>query len=179
MKKTLYTKRGDMGTTTRYGSSVRMPKTHTLFEALGTLDELNSFLGLAKMTISFDPLVHRVLHDLQHGLFSIQAEVAGADTRLPEEALTRLEAHISSAEVRLDPRGFILPGATVDAAYLDVARTIARRAERAVLRARGARLSAPARAFLNRSSSALYALARYVVECAHVVEEHPQYHVSR
>lgn len=176
MKKPLYTKQGDAGTTTRFCSNTRMLKSHTLFEALGTLDECNAFIGLAKTKIPFDPLVHRLLHDLQHGLFTIQAEVAGSPTRLAAEALIRLETTIASVEACIEnPRGFVVPGATEDAALLDVARTVSRRAERAVIRVRGIRLSTSALAYLNRISSALYALARYVTENANVQEEHPQY----
>lgn len=176
MNKPLYTTRGDNGTTSVFGSNVRLSKSHTLFEALGTLDECGAFLGLARASISYDPLVHRVLHDLQNGLFTIQAEVAGSPTRLAAHALTELESSIASIESYIkNPHGFVVAGATKDAALLDITRTVARRAERAVLRVKSIHLSTTARAYLNRVSSALYALARYVVERVNIEEEHPHY----
>lgn len=176
MSMQLFTKRGDTGTTTRFGSKQRLRKDAPLFEVLGALDELGAYLGLAKVWVPYDPLVHEPLHALQEALFVVQAEVAGAPKHLTLSALTRLESMIGAVEVQLEnPHGFVLSGATRDAAFLDVVRTVARRAERALVHARLRRVRPTSYAYLNRASSALYALARYVAQGARVPETHPSY----
>lgn len=176
MSTKLYTTRGDAGTTTRFGSRQKLRKDAALFEALGALDELGAYLGLAKVWVPYDPLLHEPLHALQESLYVIQAEVAGAPKHLAPAALTRLESMTGAVEAQLEnPHGFVLSGATRDAALLDVARTVARRAERAVVRAHLRRVRPTSYAYLNRASSALYALARYAAQGAGVYESHPSY----
>lgn len=172
---TLYTRRGDTGTSGLYGTRVRRIKSAQIYEALGSIDELNAWIGLVQSSVSYDRLVHPILHEMQETLFTGQAELAGAAPRVTDLHLKRLESMLESVEAQIEnPHGFVLPGATQDAALLDVARTVARRAERAVVRLRRRSLR-PLIGFLNRTSSALYTLARYISHVAHAVEEHPQY----
>ncbi len=168
----LYTKRGDSGTTTLYGTSLRLAKSDAIFDALGAVDELNAHVGLCR-ALSSDTDGQALLFELQEGLFVLQAELAGAPQAVSSERLSSLEDQLAAIEVQVEnPRGFVIPGTTPESAYYDVARAVARRAERALWRAPGC-VGGPAYAFINRVSSVLYALARRSGQ--RVGEAHPQY----
>lgn len=185
----LYTGKGDGGTTKVFDSKDRIPKSSELPEALGALDELNSYIGLAKVkaaegnpNILVDGAMHQlplILRDVQETLFVVQAEVAGADKRVPEGKVKSIEDIINTVEKTIPPiTRFTVAGGTELSALLDVARALARRTERRVvaLENTGARaLSAETRAYLNRLSSLLFALARFANHAAGVVEEGPSY----
>ncbi len=113
-------------------------------------------------------------------LFAIQAELAGASRRLPARRLAEVERTIDAIEQELPPLStFCLPGQTPDAARLDLARTIARRAERRVVNALetdSARLADTSLAYLNRLSSLLFTLARRANHRAGVPELAPHYY---
>lgn len=183
----LYTKKGDHGTTkfldTKSGE--RVTKGSRVVETLGILDELNSFLGLcrAKSGVSqaiSEVSLEEILHEVQENLFIVQAEVAGhVELRIGAEKTKRIEELIDSIEKEIPKiQGFTIAGGTELSALLDVARTIARRAERVVIGVcdSGERdVCIDARSYLNRLSSLLFALARLINYRAGVKEKSPTY----
>jgi len=165
-----FNKRGDEGETSLlYG--VRVPKSDLRCEAYGTLDEVSSALGLARQWAS--PEVKEIILSIQQDLFTLGGELATPEThyeRLPREkrlhpqATDRLERLIEAYEERIEmPDSFILPGGSPAGAALDLARTITRRAERAVVRLKQeGKLNNPEiLRYLNRLADLLYTLARY------------------
>lgn len=181
----LYTKKGDDGTTKTFGCDQRISKSSNIAEALGSLDEINSFLGLCKVKSkesgfkigekSFEAIVH----SLQESLFMVQAELAGADKHIGEEKVKEVESWIDSAEKEMPPiKTFFISGGTELGATFDVARTIARRAERRVVgvNAEGVvKLGTETLQFMNRLSSILYALARLSNHKSGIKESAPSY----
>jgi cob(I)alamin adenosyltransferase len=165
----LYTGKGDGGESGLYATKSRLPKDSPIYEALGTVDELNTLLGVCRNEpmaalcgLSQGRMFDAVIRSLQEDLFVIQAELAGSEKRMSEVRVRELEADINRCEELLPPiKSFLVPGATRLSALLDHARTVARRAERRAV-ALGAEfpLSDDARTYLNRLSSMLYALAR-------------------
>ena len=174
----LYTRRGDTGTSGLYGTNDRLPKHAAIYDALGTLDELNALLGLvyAEANHAASPIATSI-RAVQETLFIIQAELAGAKQHLSTSAVTDLETQIAVLETEIEPlRSFIIPGATILTAWCDYARTVTRRAERMVSRLQTDQpVSAPILAYLNRLSSLLYALARYCAAHAQTAESTPSY----
>jgi cob(I)alamin adenosyltransferase len=176
----LYTGKGDSGTTTAFGcNQQRISKSSALPEALGALDEANAFIGYAKARAVGEKRIVSALAGAQENLFIAQAEAAGADKHVRAESLAKIEALIGAIEKEIPPvTGFSVAGGTELSALLDVARTLARRAERRVIAAveAGACTLAPdTRAYLNRLSSLLFALARLANHLAGVAEAHPRY----
>jgi cob(I)alamin adenosyltransferase len=173
----LFTGKGDGGTTKVIDSKERISKASPLPEALGTLDELNSFLGFARAKA--DATTAATIRDVQETLFIVQAEVAGADKRIREGKTKEVEDIVNAIEQEIPPlKGFSIAGGTELSAILDIARTLARRAERrlAGLEQEGIRvLSAETKAYMNRLSSLLFALARQANHAAGVAEEVPSY----
>ncbi len=155
----LYTKKGDTG---RASTITRMniPKNSPIFELLGTLDEFTSALGVAKQKVpsSLIPLVE----ELQSHVIALSGELAGSEKFATPDKVRQLEAAIDSLTENAPFDGFILPGATEGGAALDVARTVARRAERcAVAASQTGGISRDVLAWMNRLSDLLYALARF------------------
>jgi cob(I)alamin adenosyltransferase len=163
----LYTKTGDDGTTGLFGGA-RVRKASQRVEAYGTVDEANATIGLARAS-GLEPFTDRVLTEVQSDLFTLGAELAcvpGKESNLSLRLLDasdseRLERAIDEAEASLPPlTSFVLPGGSTQAASLHLARTVCRRAERAVL----ALDDRPARSelivYLNRLSDLLFVLAR-------------------
>ncbi len=164
----IYTKTGDDGTTSLF-SSGRVYKSHLRVEAYGTVDELNSCLGLAR-ALKPSPRTDDWLAQVQRQLFHL-----GADLATPPEAQSRwvvrmdadtiawLETQIDDMTAALPPlTNFILPGGTPAAAQIHVARTVCRRAERVVvLLQQHEALGGHALAYLNRLSDFLFVLARW------------------
>jgi cob(I)alamin adenosyltransferase len=193
----LYTKKGDGGTTKVYDSAegTRMSKSSPLAEALGSLDEVNSYLGQCKLHSQRanyklgEGILKRpehfatIVHDLQEKLFIVQAELAGADKKISSAQVKRLEKWTDAAEKELPPiKSFFIAGGTGLACKFDFARTLARRAERRVVLVhemeeseKGRRVSKHSLAFLNRLSSVLYALARLANHKYGVEERAPSY----
>ena len=157
------TRTGDDGTT-GLGDGQRVPKDHRRVQAMGDVDELNSTIGL----LLCEPLpegVRALLVVIQHELFNLGGELSiPGYTLLKDEAVAVLDAALAEHNAAL-PRlqEFILPGGTRSAAIAHVGRTIARRAERAVVALGaaepGAVRDAP-RQYLNRLSDLLFVLAR-------------------
>ena len=193
----LYTRKGDGGTTKLFGcEQKRVSKSSAVAEALGNLDEINSFLGLAKVRAgeqglvvkSLNEQVDKLVHEIQHTLFIVQAELAGAEKTVSEVKVKRLEQIIDNIEAEMPPiKSFFVSGGTELAATFDFSRTIARRAERRVVTvveemsllsdgAGGKRvIGEHTRQYLNRLSSVLYAFARYANFSAGIKEEAPTY----
>ncbi len=176
----LYTRKGDDGTTILYKteSGQRVKKYSPVIEALGSLDELNSWLGLCKARIQ-DKDIRAHLHSLQEDLFIIQAEVAGFPKGLSATKVKKLERITDDIEMQLPPiKSFFIPGANEESAMLDVARTLARKMERRVRAAIAANQTAikpQTLAYVNRLSSALYALVRLANHRAGSTEQAPRY----
>lgn len=176
----LYTRKGDTGTSGLYGTSRRLPKDSSIFDALGSLDELNSILGICRAHVrdihGLDDAAQS-LEAVQEALFTIQAEVAGAGKSITYSKLHALEAMIDHMEMSMPTQfGFIIPGSTVFSAECDFARAVSRRAERAVWRITNEiSISAESLAYLNRLSSFLYALARSAAASENVQEVAPSY----
>ncbi len=176
----LYSGKGDGGTTKMFGcDQQRISKSSELPEALGSLDELNAFLGFVKMRSAGESRIADALREVQEELFIIQAEVAGADKRVAENSVKHVEALVNGIEKEIPPlKGFSIAGGTELSALLDVARTLARRAERRTIAVKELslrELSPLTMAYLNRLSSLLFALARLANHLAGVCEENPRY----
>jgi cob(I)alamin adenosyltransferase len=190
----LYTRKGDTGTTKTFGCDQRISKSSSIAEALGSLDEINSFLGLIKVkasNITFDLptmkiVVSETVNRIQQDLFIIQAELAGAPKTITKEKVKWLEEIIDDIEKNLLPiKTFFISGGVELATLSDIARTIARRAERRVVgvvddpsTSSGQEkiiVSKETLAYLNRLSSVLYAFARNFNHLANIKEEAPKY----
>lgn len=181
----LYTRGGDRGTTKVFGCDQRISKSSAVAEALGSLDEANSFLGLCKVKSAgtgfriggepFEEIVHRI----QQNLFIVQAELAGAPKTISAGKVAGVEALVDAVEKELPPiRTFFICGGAELAALFDVARTIARKAERRVIAAAEEgkiKMGKDTLAYLNRLSSLLYALARLSNHKFGIKEEPPAY----
>ncbi|MFK7788455.1 MAG: cob(I)yrinic acid a,c-diamide adenosyltransferase [Phycisphaeraceae bacterium] len=162
----LYTKRGDDGQTDLIGGA-RVSKNHLRVAAYGAVDELNATIGLALADCDIDA-INQGLITVQCRLFDLGADLATPSSkktpssRLNNDHINELEAQIDAASDRLEPlRNFILPGGTVLAARLHIARTVCRRAEREVVAlAEHESLDPLATIYLNRLADLLFALAR-------------------
>ena len=182
----LYTRKGDDGSTNIFGCcDQRLSKSSVVAQALGYLDELNSFLGLCKIKSKENEITvdgescHKIIDNIQQNLFIIQAEIAGGDKKISEERIKEIEDLIGSIEKELPPiKTFIISGEAELSALLDFSRTIARRAERKAVEAREegqVKVSPDTLAYLNRLSSLLYALARIVNYRLGITESPPRY----
>ncbi len=173
--------------TTAYSCDQKISKSSAIAEALGSLDEINSFLGLVKAesknvkwkapgsALRLDVLVHSI----QETLFIVQAEVAGFLRPFPEGKVKKMEKIIDAIEKILPPiKTFFISGGTKLAALFDVARTIARRAERRIVEVaekKSTKISPETFAVMNRLSSLLYALARLSAYKSGINEKSPSY----
>ena len=162
----IYTKTGDDGTTALF-SGGRVSKTHLRVEAYGTVDELNSVLGVVR---AYQPHGDSVLEQIQAQLFNLGADLATPLAAKSDWVVRMDSATVDWLEVRIDEMTaelpelthFILPGGTLAAAHLHVARTVCRRAERLVV---GLVEHDPVGdqiiPYLNRLSDLLFTLARW------------------
>jgi cob(I)alamin adenosyltransferase len=164
----IYTKTGDKGQTSLFGGE-RVPKHHLRIESYGTVDELNSFIGLVRDQQiderSFDTLIA-----VQDRLFTLGSMLATPDDKggkikipkLSAEDITFLEGEIDWMNESLPPlKSFVLPGGHTTVSYCHVARTVCRRAERLVTGlAENEEVDALVIQYLNRLSDYLFTLAR-------------------
>jgi cob(I)alamin adenosyltransferase len=173
----LYTKTGDDGTTGLFGGA-RVPKTSARVAAYGTVDETNAAIGVARACRP-EAVIDDVLSRLQSDLFALGAELACAPGResklrlrlLGNPDIEALERAIDDADAACPPlASFVLPGGSPAAAALHFARTVCRRAERAVLGIEEAEPRRELVVYLNRLSDLLFALARRANVCAGVVD---------
>jgi cob(I)alamin adenosyltransferase len=177
------TKKGDKGFTSLLGGR-RVPKFHLRPETYGTVDELNSFLGMAR-AVSKDRVVRETLLTIQNHLFIIGSSLAlsGKDRALVRREVTQKEVdwltRLSTdfeASLMPEPK-FIIYGEAHASSILDVARAVSRRAERRVAEMKSKRMLSNPRIleYLNRLSDVLYLLARYEEKKAGVKARHPSY----
>lgn len=174
-KSKIYTRSGDRGETALFGGQ-RVPKDHPRVEAYGAVDELNAALGVAVAFIRQRTIV-RLLQGVQNDLFDIGAELASARPvrrdaegafSLAEAKIEGLEEAIDRYDARLPPlHTFILPSGSREGALLHLARTVCRRAERAVVAlAHQEPVNPDVISYINRLSDLLFVLARYVNKAA-------------
>jgi cob(I)alamin adenosyltransferase len=166
----IYTRLGDGGET-HLGDMSRVPKTHPRIEAYGTVDELNSQIGVTLTVDGLPDTYAEWLRRIQNDLFdvgadiSVPAEASGSESsrerlRVIPEQTAWLEARCDEVNDTLPKlKSFILPGGSPSAAHLHVCRTVCRRAERAAI-ACGSELNAETVRYLNRLSDLLFILAR-------------------
>jgi len=193
-KNILYTGTGDNGTTTLYDCKQgRISKSATLIEALGSIDELNAYLGIIKVYSDIDKIIlkttnskinkklfySKIIEDIQQNLFIIQAELGGSLMFVSKKELTKLENIINQVGEVLPPiTSFTISGGSIISSGLDFARTLARKGERRVISVseEGIRIINPATlSYLNRLSSVLFAMSRYANYIFSIPETHPDY----
>lgn len=163
----VYTKKGDKGTTQLIGGT-RVPKNSLRIETYGTIDELNSFIGLIRDQ-SIDQLYVDQLLEIQDRLFTLGSLLAQDPKKqkmklpeLAEEDITNLEQWIDAMEEQLTPMtSFVLPGGHTTVSYTHVARCVCRRAERAISElSENEEVSTIILAYVNRLSDYLFVLSR-------------------
>jgi cob(I)alamin adenosyltransferase len=173
----VYTRTGDKGETALVGGK-RVPKDSPRIDAYGTIDELNSILGLARAfneeklnAAGAHQFLDGVLRQIQDELFDLGSELATPDDfsydgmyRVGQNEVKRLEQIIDQCQKELEPlKSFILPGGGRIAAYLHQCRTVCRRAEREILRlARAELLSEWPLKYVNRLSDLFFVLSRWI-----------------
>ena len=175
----IYTKTGDRGQTALFGGA-RVSKASLRVSAYGDVDELNSHLGVVCAAKDVDPQLASRIREIQEELFSLGAELAKnpdkeVDLGVPgvsDTEIERLERDIDEYETELTPlKTFILPGGTIPAAHLHVARTTCRRAERAVVLLQDSEPVRPELVrYLNRLSDLLFVMARVANGRAGVID---------
>ncbi|TWG95987.1 ATP:cob(I)alamin adenosyltransferase [Mesorhizobium sp. J18] len=171
----IYTRKGDDGTT-GLAAGARRLKSDLRVAAYGTVDEANACIGMARVhTTASSPEVDAMLARVQNDLFDLGADLSTPDTgealrheplRIVAAQVARLEADIDMLNAKLNPlRSFILPGGSPAAAALHLARTVARRAERLMVKLKqepGEKVSDEAIRYINRVSDLLFVAARAV-----------------
>ena len=171
----IYTKLGDSGQTSLAGGQ-RVSKDDPRIDAFGVVDELNAFIGVARVSCSEAKTgrlseLAEILRRVQHELFNLGSilatkpeDVHPKQARVTSEEVAQLEREIDAANAELAPlRSFVLPGGTRLNAELHIARTVCRRAERRlVAMARQEEVPAVAIQYLNRLSDALFVWSRWV-----------------
>jgi len=165
----LYTRKGDDGTTA-LGGGQRVPKESQRVTAYGAVDELNSALGAA-LAHGLAPRLAEILPVIQNELFHLGADLSFLEEdkakykvpQIEERHIAKLEALIDELNEIVGPlENFILPGGSIGSAFLHVARTVCRRAEREVIALSRAEPVGPfVLAYLNRLSDLLFVMARY------------------
>ena len=173
----IYTKSGDIGETSLFGGR-RVLKSELRIESYGTVDELNSWIGLVR-DVTTDADTRELLKEIQDRLFTLGSELAaGSDKQaqkapdLHEADIERLEKAIDAMDEKLEPlRNFILPGGHVHVSYCHLARTVCRRAERlTVALNQTAELPPLIIKYLNRLSDYLFTLSRMMAKDLGAVE---------
>lgn len=167
----IVTKAGDGGKT-RLATGQEVAKSSLRIEAVGAVDEANSALGVARLHTGGDSKLDAILGRAQNDLFDLGADLATPETETPlkftplrvsEAQVVRLETEIEELNAALTPlTSFVLPGGAPAAAHLHLARALARRAERALVRlSESEHVSAAALKYSNRLSDLLFVAARF------------------
>jgi len=167
----IYTRTGDDGTTA-LGTGARRKKYDLRVEAYGTLDEVNAVIGLVRLHTKDDGALDAALERIQNDLFDVEADLClaekgpgGARLTVTDAQVGWLEAEIDKLNAGLEPlKSFILPGGSPASAFMHLARTVCRRAERVMVElmdndADG--VSAPSLKYVNRLSDYLFVAGRY------------------
>jgi len=165
----VYTRTGDKGMTSLVGGK-RVAKDDMRLEAYGTVDELNSWLGLINSSTSIPQEAHDTLSDVMNRLFDIgsilatEPESTWQPKPLPQSATDDIEFAIDKLEAMLPKHNrFILPGGHADAARANIARTVARRAERRIITlASSVSIDSEIIRYINRLSDYLFVLSRII-----------------
>jgi len=170
----IYTRTGDDGTTA-LGSGARRRKYDLRVATYGTVDELNAVIGLARLHTGTDPETDAMLARIQNDLFDLGADLSTPDKAkgpggerlaIVDAQTERLEREIDRLNAELEPlRSFVLPGGHPSAAFLHLARTVARRAERLIVELGdrpGETVPAAARKYINRLSDLLFVASRHL-----------------
>ncbi|HLO79902.1 MAG TPA: cob(I)yrinic acid a,c-diamide adenosyltransferase [Chitinophagaceae bacterium] len=179
MSTKIYTKTGDKGTTSLIGGT-KVPKSHLRIEAYGSIDELNSYLGLCRDILE-DDQTRKIILEIQDRLFTIGSSLACDPIKEPkmripdlkEQDITVLENEIDRMNDLLPPmKSFILPGGHPVVSHLHIARCVCRRSERACVRLELESLEVEPLIlqYLNRLSDYLFMLARYAAQLLKVEE---------
>ncbi|MFZ1815096.1 MAG: cob(I)yrinic acid a,c-diamide adenosyltransferase [Rhizobiaceae bacterium] len=167
----IYTKTGDDGSTA-LGTGERRSKADIRVEAYGTVDEANACIGICRLHLGEENAhLDAMLATIQNDMFDLGADLATPHSQTPppyeqlrmsENQVTRLESEIDSMTRQLEPlRSFVLPGGSPASAYMHLARTVARRAERlSVELASQEQVTPAALHYLNRLSDFLFVAAR-------------------
>ena len=172
----IYTKTGDSGTTSLFGGK-RISKDDLRIESYGTIDELNSFIGLLNTSFS-DGDQNTVLYDIQNRLFDIGSSLA-CDPEKPlmtpdirDEDIAALEYAMDKMDDQLQPlRNFILPGGSSSVAYAHVCRTVCRRAERRLVSlSQDSAVDSKIIIYINRLSDYFFILGRYIAHYENIKE---------
>jgi cob(I)alamin adenosyltransferase len=176
----IYTKTGDAGETSLFDGT-RVAKTHPRVAAYGEVDEVQAALGVAAAA-GVDAEMAELIVSLQRDLFALGARLADPRHRIAarvtkveisDDSVARLEGWIDRLEETLPPlRHFILSGGSPAGAALHLARTVCRRAERAVLSLDPGAVEPAVRTYLNRLSDLLFVMARAVNQRAGIAETH-------
>ena len=167
----IYTRTGDDGTTA-LGSGARRKKYDLRVAAYGTLDEVNAVLGLVRLHTADDAMLDAALARIQNDLFDVEADLClsekgpgGARLTVTDAQVDWLEREIDTFNADLAPlRSFILPGGSTVSAYLHLARTVCRRAERIMVELKDQPDEAVTEAslkYVNRLSDFLFVAGRY------------------
>jgi cob(I)alamin adenosyltransferase len=175
----IYTRTGDDGTTA-LGTGERRKKYDLRVTAYGTLDELNAVVGLVRLHTQDDAQLDAMLARVQNDLFDVEADLCmpdrgkgpgGARLNITDAQVTWLEQQIDALNEGLAPlRSFILPGGTPVAAWLHLARTVCRRAERLMVQLRdqpGESLTPQALQYVNRLSDFFFVAGRHANDRGH------------
>ncbi|MBU4536476.1 cob(I)yrinic acid a,c-diamide adenosyltransferase [Patescibacteria group bacterium] len=165
----IYTKKGDKGTSEDFNRE-RFSKDDLIFEVLGTLDEVNSLIGICKsQSKDFDEKIlnlnlEELLEKIQKDLFSIQSQIAGADKELKEERIKWLENNIDFLENQIpELKNFVIVGGFNLAVILNYTRTIIRKLERRIVTLnKTKKVDTNILAYLNRLSDLFFVLHRFV-----------------
>jgi cob(I)alamin adenosyltransferase len=165
----VYTRTGDKGRTSLFDQT-SVFKDDPRVEAYGTIDELVSFIGLAKHYVNpSDEKTRRLLHDIQRKLFDVCAELATIETTLLKTTIT--EEDVYFLEDQIDeylkffetPEYFVIPGDNIASAHFHICRTVARRGERQIVKVmHHDDLNENVLKYVNRLSDLMYTLSRYV-----------------
>jgi cob(I)alamin adenosyltransferase len=169
----IYTRTGDDGSTA-LGTGERRKKYDLRIAAYGTLDEANAAIGIARLHTADDPALDAALAHIQNDLFDVGADLTmpgkgkgpdGARLTVTNTQVTWLESEIDRLNAELTPlRSFVLPGGSAPAAYLHLARTICRRAERLIAELKdqpGESVGEDVLKYVNRLSDLLFVASRY------------------
>ncbi len=168
----IYTRTGDDGTTS-LGSGARRKKYDLRVAAYGTLDEVNAVLGIVRLHTAGDAGLDAALARIQNDLFDVEADLClsekgpgGARLTVTDAQVAWIEGEIDRLNDGLEPlRSFILPGGSAAAAYLHLARTVCRRAERIMVELRdqpGETVTDASLKYVNRLSDFLFVAGRHV-----------------
>lgn len=160
----IYTKTGDKGDTSLYGGK-RVPKKHIRVDAYGSVDELNSLLGIAVVKLD-DQKIKKQIETIQKDLFAVGSNLAGAENDITflGKRIKEMEAGIDEMSEILPPlNNFILPQGTESAVFLYYSRAVVRRAERAIISLdRREQVDETILQYFNRLSDLLFILARFI-----------------